>query len=218
MAARSGSRNPTFELSSRRRRVVNSMSEGIGPAQAEGDLDQQAGRGVGVPERLTSMRNRVRRWRPVPHNRERCRTAGGSPVPVARPPDRPEAAADARRSRAARWSGTGGLPRPSRAGPARSRCTSSCCVILACWYFSPPLNKVVTFDSRLAGSPNGVAEGEMFTGGLNTPLPMPAAPLADNELAADSPSPGSARARSARARSQVSGCQEPQRRGRQAQR
>ena len=46
----------------------------------------------------------------------------------------------------------------------------------------------MTFDSRLAGSPNGVAEGEMFTGGLNAPLPMPAAPLADNELAADSPS------------------------------
>ena len=31
------------------------------------------------------------------------------------------------------------------------------------------------FDSRLAGSPNGVVEGEMLTGGLNTPLPMPVA-------------------------------------------
>jgi hypothetical protein len=61
-------------------------------------------------------------------------------------------------------------------------------VLLACWYFSPPLNRMVTFDSRLAGSPNGVAEGEMLTGGLNTPMPMPAAPLADNALVADSPS------------------------------
>jgi hypothetical protein len=61
-------------------------------------------------------------------------------------------------------------------------------VILACWYFSPPLNKLVTFDSRLAGSPSGVAEGEMLTGGLNTPLAMPAAPLVDNELASDMPS------------------------------
>jgi hypothetical protein len=61
-------------------------------------------------------------------------------------------------------------------------------LVLACWYFSPPLHKIVTFDSRLAGSLNGVPEGEMLTGGLNTPLPMPVAPLADNELAAASPS------------------------------
>jgi hypothetical protein len=61
-------------------------------------------------------------------------------------------------------------------------------VILACWYFSPPLTKVVTFDSRLAGSPNGVAEAELLTGGLNTPLAMPAAPLVDNLITTDSPS------------------------------
>jgi hypothetical protein len=61
-------------------------------------------------------------------------------------------------------------------------------LVLAFWYFSPPLQRLVTFDSRLAGSPNGVPEGEMFTGGLNTPLPVPVAPLADNALAADSPS------------------------------
>ena len=29
-------------------------------------------------------------------------------------------------------------------------------VILAFWYFAPALNGPVTFDSRLAGSPNGV--------------------------------------------------------------
>ena len=91
-------------------------------------------------------------------------------------------------------------------------------LVLAFWYFSPPLNKVVTFDSRLAGSPNGVAEGEMLTGGLNTPLPMPAAPLADNELAARFSLPGSARAHATRARHHVSGRQEPQRRGRSGQR
>ncbi|MFI5455129.1 MAG: YfaP family protein [Isosphaerales bacterium] len=59
-------------------------------------------------------------------------------------------------------------------------------VILAFWYFAPRLNEPVKFDSRLAGSPNGVIEGETLTGGLNTPLPMPAPPLVDTELAADS--------------------------------
>ena len=53
-------------------------------------------------------------------------------------------------------------------------------VVLACWYFAPRSNGPITFDSRLAGSPKGVPEGEMLTGGLNTPLPMPAAPLVDN--------------------------------------
>jgi hypothetical protein len=62
-------------------------------------------------------------------------------------------------------------------------------IILACWYFAPHAKGPVTFDSRLAGSPHGVAEGEMLTGGLNTPLPMPAAPMADETtLAIESPS------------------------------
>jgi len=55
--------------------------------------------------------------------------------------------------------------------------------VLACWYLAPRTKGPVTFDSRLAGSPNGVAEGEMLTGGLNTALPMLAAPLAETELA-----------------------------------
>jgi hypothetical protein len=59
-------------------------------------------------------------------------------------------------------------------------------IIMALWYFTPRLNQVATFDSRLAGSPNGVMEGEMLTGGLNTPLPMPAPPLVDTEFDADS--------------------------------
>jgi hypothetical protein len=61
-------------------------------------------------------------------------------------------------------------------------------VILGCWYFAPRLTAPATFDSRLAGSPNGVPDSELLTGGLNTPLPMPAAPLVDVELAIDSPS------------------------------
>ena len=60
-------------------------------------------------------------------------------------------------------------------------------VVLACWYFAPPLNNPRTFDSRLAGSPNGVAEGELLTGGLNTPLPIPPAPLVETEMALTSP-------------------------------
>jgi hypothetical protein len=61
-------------------------------------------------------------------------------------------------------------------------------VVLACWYFAPPLNGPAAFDSRLAGSPNGVPEGEMLTGGLNTPLPMPPAPQIETEMALTSPS------------------------------
>jgi hypothetical protein len=61
-------------------------------------------------------------------------------------------------------------------------------VSLACWYFAPRVNRTVTFDTRLAGSPNGVPEGEMLTGGLNTPLEMASAPLTPTDLAADSPS------------------------------
>jgi hypothetical protein len=54
-------------------------------------------------------------------------------------------------------------------------------IMMACWYFSPRLHQVATFDSRLAGSPNGVIGGEMLAGGLNTPLPMPAPPSVEAE-------------------------------------
>jgi hypothetical protein len=46
-------------------------------------------------------------------------------------------------------------------------------LILGCWYFAPRLNGPIAFDSRLAGSPNGVPGAESLTGGLNTPLSMP---------------------------------------------
>ncbi len=58
---------------------------------------------------------------------------------------------------------------------------------LACWYFVPEAQGPVVFDSRLAGSLHGVPEGEMLTGGLNTPLPMPTAPLAEAEIGLESP-------------------------------
>jgi hypothetical protein len=50
---------------------------------------------------------------------------------------------------------------------------SALLLTLALWYFAPPLNRAISFDSRLAGSPRGVPEGLALTGGLNTPLPMP---------------------------------------------
>ena len=45
----------------------------------------------------------------------------------------------------------------------------------------PDPNRPLAFDSRLAGSRNGVANGETLTGGLNTPLPMPEEPLTAGE-------------------------------------
>ena len=45
-------------------------------------------------------------------------------------------------------------------------------VLLTClglWYLAPPLRENVAFDTRLGGSVNGVPEGDMLKGGLNTP-------------------------------------------------
>ncbi len=50
-------------------------------------------------------------------------------------------------------------------------------LVLAFWYFAPRSKALMAFDSRLAGSPHGIPEAESLTGGLNTALPMPAAPL-----------------------------------------
>jgi hypothetical protein len=60
-------------------------------------------------------------------------------------------------------------------------------VVLGCWYFAPRMDGPATFDSRLAGSPNGVFESDQLTGGLNTPLSMPAAPEIAAETALMSP-------------------------------
>jgi hypothetical protein len=63
-------------------------------------------------------------------------------------------------------------------------------VVLACWYFAPRTKGSITFDSRLAGSLKGVPEGEMLTGGLNTPLTLSAAPVVEKVLGLDSPALG----------------------------
>jgi hypothetical protein len=45
------------------------------------------------------------------------------------------------------------------------------------WYFALPSRQPIQFDSRLAGSENGVADGLVLTGGLNTPIAIPEAPF-----------------------------------------
>lgn len=42
-------------------------------------------------------------------------------------------------------------------------------LILAFWYFTPPVRRPIEFDTRLGGSPDGVIDGTTFAGGLNTP-------------------------------------------------
>jgi len=60
-------------------------------------------------------------------------------------------------------------------------------IMLGLWYFAPKVHRQVVIDGRLAGSPNGVEEGELLTGGLNTPLEIP--PAAFLEATAGMPSP-----------------------------
>ncbi len=57
-------------------------------------------------------------------------------------------------------------------------------VILGLWYFAPDPHPPITIDTRLAGSPSGVEDGETLSGGLNTPFDMPPAPLALEEMEA----------------------------------
>ena len=122
-----------------------------------------------------------------PSQSRAIRTAGASPVPVARPPDRSQAVmAPVVPEAPPEWDWW--TPEAMKGWAGSVALHILLLLVLAFWYFSPPLHSMVTFDSRLAGSLHGVPEGEMFTGGLNTPLPMPVAPLADNELAAASPS------------------------------
>lgn len=46
-------------------------------------------------------------------------------------------------------------------------------LILACWYFAPRVQQARVFDSRMAGSDVGVADGLSLTGGLNSEIEMP---------------------------------------------
>lgn len=54
-------------------------------------------------------------------------------------------------------------------------------VALAFCYFAPTVKHPAAFDSRLAGSTDGLEEGQELAGGINTPLPMPTAPTAADE-------------------------------------
>ncbi len=60
-------------------------------------------------------------------------------------------------------------------------------IILAFCYFSPETRRAPTFDSRLAGSPDGLENAESLTGGINTPLPMPPSPMVADETPLLSP-------------------------------
>ncbi len=55
-------------------------------------------------------------------------------------------------------------------------------VVLGVWYLNGRSSKVPTFDTRLAGSEDGVPEGMTNLGGLDTPVPMP-------EVAPEAPRP-----------------------------
>jgi len=113
--------------------------------------------------------------------------AAASQVPVARPPANPTPAVPVDvPGLAEEWDWEWWTPEFFKSWAGSVTMHAILLVILACWYFAPRLNEPAKFDSRLAGSPNGVIEGEMLAGGLNTPLPMPAPPLVDAELAADS--------------------------------
>lgn len=119
----------------------------------------------------------------IPTRSRTPRTSNGSVIPVARPPERPRVPGvpvPMGRESLLIWKWW--TPEAKRGWLGSVGLHVLLLLILACWYFSPPRHKMPSFDSRLAGSQNGVPEGEMLTGGLNTPMPMPAAPLAANEL------------------------------------
>lgn len=70
-------------------------------------------------------------------------------------------------------------------------------LILAFWYFAPPVKPAVIFDTRLAGSEFGDPSSDQLTGGLgmDTPLALPEAPdapaLSDSKLIAITSLPAS---------------------------
>ena len=108
-------------------------------------------RGVGVPERVPSM------WKPSvamsasPSRFER-RVRPRLAVPIARPPDAASTSSPLESRRPLIWSGNWWTPEAEGLGWLGALHT-----ILACrpgfWYFAPRLQRPITFDSRLAGSP-----------------------------------------------------------------
>jgi hypothetical protein len=118
-----------------------------------------------------------------------AKTTVGSQVPIARPPIPPTTVVpDGDRDPIFEWSWW--TPEALKGWAGSVSLHAVLLLILACWYFAPRSNGQITFDSRLAGSLNGVPEAEMLTGGLNTPLTMSAAPLVENVLGIDSPALG----------------------------
>ena len=105
------------------------------------------------------------------------RAASGTPVPIARPPVdfAPVATPDLAPSPWQSWKLW--TPEALQGWVGSVGMHAILLIILACWYFAPRTKGPTAFDSRLAGSPHGIPEAEALTGGLNTALPMPAAPL-----------------------------------------
>ncbi len=122
----------------------------------------------------------------IPTQTQTARTVANTQIPVARPPDRPEPKVPVQGpAPPVEWNWW--TPEALKSVAGSFTLHALLLIILACWYFSPPLMRAINFDSRLAGSTKGVPEGEMLTGGLNTPLSMPTAPQLDNALGPESP-------------------------------
>ena len=110
-----------------------------------------------------------------------ARPPAGSRVPVAGPPAPAPATpspADADPPPEPWWT-----PESLKGWGASFGLHAALLLILAFCVFAPDVKNPLAFDSRLAGSPNGVPGGDTLTGGLNTPLPMPPAPLTADETA-----------------------------------
>jgi hypothetical protein len=109
------------------------------------------------------------------------RNAGGARVPVAGPPPRPavvpEPGADLPPGPVPWWT-----PEAIKGWAGSLSLHAVLLLILGFWYFAPRNNGPITFDSRLAGSPNGLPDGDTLTGGLNTPLPVPMAPSIESDV------------------------------------
>ena len=146
-------------------------------------------------KRLSAPRGRVEAMAGSTSTARATDSAAASKVPIARPPEpsKPSpphttSSLPSQSSRDCRSStGNTGLPRSGRAGPARSRRMCFCSSSWAAGISRRDWTGRPRFDSRLAGSPNGVSESDQLTGGLNTPLSMPAAPEVEAELALTSP-------------------------------
>jgi hypothetical protein len=132
-------------------------------------------------------RNKSSEAMAVSSSRAQSTRSLGNRVPIARPPE-PTAQVVGAEVPTSPWDWDWWTPEALKGWAGSMTLHAILLLILAFWYFAPRLNGPATFDSRLAGSPNGVPEGDMLLGGLNTPLSMPAPPMIDTALPSDSPS------------------------------